>query len=204
MTARIDARTWIVGLGSLGIATGFALRVLIPNHMDPSIFLALGEDAPLQTAYAVDLLGEVTLRPDLGHDGKLFFAQANDPFYFDPQRHAAVLDHPIYRARRMFFPAVAGGFGWFPPGVVVWSMLVTNIAAMAIGGFLAAQLSLSWGLPAWFGLWVPLNIGLIFEMDIGGAGIIAYVCCLAATVALINGRIWAGAFLSRRPRSAER
>jgi hypothetical protein len=37
---------------------------------------------------------------------------------------------------------------------------------------------------------VPLNIGLLFELDIGGAGILAYACCLGGLYALVTQRTW--------------
>jgi hypothetical protein len=187
----------------MAIAGGFALRVLIPHEMDPSIFLALGEDAPIQTEYARELLGEVILRENLGHDGKYFFAQANDPWFLEPHRHAAAIDRPIYRGQRMMYPTIAGGFGLFPPTVVVWSMLVTNVIGLGIGAMLAARLAERWGSSPWLGLAVPLNIGLIFELDIGGGGVVAYAFCLGAVLALVDRRysmaagLLAGAALAR-------
>jgi hypothetical protein len=195
VTVRALASPLLVGVAGLAISVVIALRVLIPNGMDPTIFIAFGEDAPVQTEYAVRLLGEVTTRHDLGHDGKFFFAQANDPWYLEPQQHAVVLDRPAYRGQRMLFPMIAGGFGLFPPGVVVWAMLVTNLLAMAVGAFLAAKLASSWGASPWLGLWVPLNIGLLFELDIGGAGILAYACCLGALHALLDDRTWLAGLL---------
>ncbi|MGH7541611.1 MAG: hypothetical protein ACRELC_11490, partial [Gemmatimonadota bacterium] len=168
---------------------------LIRGGMDPTVFLAFGEEEPLQTTYARELLGPVATREHRGHDGKFFFAQANDPWYLEPERHALVLDRPIYRAQRMLYPMVAGGFGFFPPDVIVWSMLVTNLAALAVGTFLAAGLATRWGLSPWLGLAVPLNIGLIFEIDIGGSGVVAYVLCLAAVSVLSAGKGWAAASL---------
>jgi hypothetical protein len=103
----------------------------------------------------------------------------------------------------MLYPLVAGGFGFFPPGVVAWSMLVTNLLALGLGSFLAALLAQRWGVTAWLGLAVPANIGLLFELDIGGAGILAYACCLGAVYALVTERLgmasllFAAAALSR-------
>jgi hypothetical protein len=194
---------WLIGVAGLLIGVAIALRVLISHGMDPTIFVALGERSTVETEYATRLLGDVTLRQGLGHDGRFFFAQANDPWYLEPERHAAVLDDPRYRAQRMLFPLVAGGFGFFPPGVVAWSMLVTNLLALGLGTFLAALLAERWGGAAWLGLAVPMNIGLLFELDIGGAGILAYVCCLGAVYALVTERIglasllFAAAALSR-------
>jgi hypothetical protein len=181
---------WLVGAAGLGVGVLIALRVLIPHHMDPTIFVDFGVDAPIQTAYGRALLGEVTVRQGYGHDGKFFFAQANDPWYLAPERNAVVLDRPLYRAQRMLFPTIAGGFGLFPPNVIVWSMLIVNVLGLAVGAFIGAKLAIAWGGPAWLGLWVPLNVGLLFELDIGGSGILAYVCCLAALWALVGEKAW--------------
>jgi hypothetical protein len=165
--------------------------------MDPTVFLALGRGKPVQTAYARELLGEVSVRPRAGHDGKFFFAQANDPFFLDPEVHAVVLDDPTYRGRRMLYPTIASGFGSFPPDVVVWTLLITNVLALAVGGVLGSLLARRVGAPAWLGLAVPLNIGLIYELEIDGAGVVAYVFCLAGLLALAHGeRTWAAGWFS--------
>ena len=195
MSARADAPPWLVGLVSLAFSTALALRVLFPNAMDPTVFVAFGDQSPIQTPYGQRVLGHVTTRHGGGHDGQSFFIQANDPWYLEPEEHAALLDRPLYRAQRMLFPMIAGGFGLFAPWTVVWAMLVTNLLALAFGGFLAAKLSMEWGGPAWLGLWVPLNVGLLFELDIGGSGILAFVCCLAALYALVRERVWLSATL---------
>jgi hypothetical protein len=180
----------------MAIGVAFALRILIPYGMDPAIFVAFDdEEWPIQTSYVREMLGDVETNPRFAHDGKYFFAQANDPWYLEPERHAAVLDRPIYRGQRMLFPTIASGFGFFPPGAIVWSMLVTNLLALAIGAVLAAKLAAFWGLSPWMGIWVPLNIGLLFELEIGGAGIVAYACCLGAVFALARQRTWLASLL---------
>jgi hypothetical protein len=163
--------------------------------MDPTIFLALGEDAVPQTAYAREHLGVVATRPDLGHDGKFFFIQANDPWHLDPEENAAFLDRPVYRAQRMLFPLIAGGFGWFPPEVTVWAMLVINLVCLGLGALFAARIAVTWGASPWIGLFVPLNIGLLYEVVMGGSGVLAYLCCLGAVYALAVGREWTAAIL---------
>lgn len=195
MSAVKSPSSWVVGVAGLAIGVVIALRLLIPNGMDPTVFLALGDDSPVQTNYARRLLDDVRTRRDLGHDGRFFFAQANDPWLLRPDVNAAVLDRPVYRSQRMLFPLIAGGLGSFPPGVVVWSMLITNLLAMGIGALVAAELATRWGASAWLGLAVPLNIGLIFELDIGGAGIVAYTFALAALLALVATRVWFASLL---------
>ena len=151
MSAVKSPSSWVVGVAGLAIGVVIALRLLIPNGMDPTVFLALGDDSPVQTNYARRLLGDVRTRRDLGHDGRFFFAQANDPWLLRSDMNAAVLDRPVYRSQRMLFPLIAGGLGSFPPGVVVWSMLITNLLAMGIGALVAAELATRWGASAWLG-----------------------------------------------------
>lgn len=185
MTADLPrAGIWkVAGVGLL-IGVVYALRVLIPAGWNPSIFLALGEDSPRQTEYAEALLGQVVLRDALGHDGKFFFAQANDPLYIQPEVHAAFLDRPVYRGQRMLFPLLAGGLGMFPPQVVVWAMLGLNLLALGFATAVGARLAKLWGASTWLGLAVPLNLGLLSEVDIGGAGVVAMLMSLGAVLAL--------------------
>ena len=190
MIKALKVRPWTIGLLGFGFAAGLALRLLVPNGLDPTVFVAFGDESPVQTPYGQRLLGTVATRPGGGHDGQSFFIQANDPWYLEPKENAALLDRPLYRAQRMLYPMVAGGLGLFPPNLIVWAMLITNVLALGIGASLAASLAVRMGGPAWLGLWVPLNVGLLFELDIGGSGILAYVCCLGALSALSADRVW--------------
>ncbi|HJQ95419.1 MAG TPA: hypothetical protein VJ935_06905 [Acidimicrobiia bacterium] len=164
-----------VAIGLVGLAVGvlYAIRVLIPHQWDPSIFLALGKESPVQTQYAERLLGHVETRASLGHDGKFFFVQANDPWYQQPEIHAAVLDRTIYRGQRMLYPTIAGGFGLFPPGMVVWTLILVNVLGLGFGSYITARVAQDLGANHWWGLTFALNIGLLGELDIDGAGIVA-------------------------------
>jgi hypothetical protein len=162
--------------------------------MNPTVFLAFGEDSSIHERYARELLGDVITRP-LGHDGKFFFIQANDPWYLAPDQHAYLLDRPIYRGQRMLFPMLASGFGLLPPAAIAWTMLLTNVLALGAGTLVAAKLATRLGTSTWLGLAVPLNIGLLYEVWIGGGSILAYVFCVAALYALSLGRGWMAAFL---------
>lgn len=193
--SRRSTPSWLVGVAGLAIGAGIVLRLLIPAGWDPTIFVALGDHAPAQTEYAESLLGDVETRPNRGHDGKYFFVQANDPWYLEPRDNAQFLDRPIYRAQRMLYPTIAGGFGFLGPGLVVWSMVITNVIGLGVGTFLAARIAALAGASPWLGLAVPLNIGLLFELWIDGSGILAYMFCLGAVYALALGREWAAASL---------
>jgi hypothetical protein len=196
VSVRRDAPAWVVGAAGLAIATAIAFKMLAIYGMDPTVFIKFGyNDSPKQQAYVGEQIGEVTVRSRFVHDGKFFFAQANDPWYLEPEIHAVVLDRPVYRGQRMLFPMIAGGFGLFSPRAVVWSLLVTNLLALGLGAMVAAKLAGVWGLSTWLGLSIPLNIGLIFELNIGGAGILANMCALAALYALVTERTWMASLL---------
>ena len=192
----VAARPWLVGAVGLAIAVAVVLRILVSYDMDPTAYVAFfRDDTPAQIAYPSRVLGRPVVTDGLAHDGKYFFAQANDPWYLEPERHAAVLDASLYRAQRMLYPMLAGGFGLFPPGVILWSTIVINVLAMAIGAAIAARLAVIWGYSPWFGIWVPLNIGLLLELNLGNAGVLAYTCCLAALLALEAKQTWQAALL---------
>lgn len=194
---------WVVGIVGFAIGAGLVLRLLALDGMDPTIFLAFGEEKPLQTAYGRSHLGRVAVRAGAGHDGKYFFIQANDPWFLDPEANAAFLDIPFYRGQRMLYPSIASGFGTLPPEAIPWSLLGVNLLALAVGTAIGARLARTSSSTTWLGLSVALNIGLIFELLIDGSGVLAYTCCIGALYALTRDRIWlaaalfAGAALSR-------
>jgi hypothetical protein len=193
---RTAAQPWLVGVVGLAIGVAVVLRVLVSYDMDPTAYVAFfREDTPAQIAYPSQILGRPVVSDGLAHDGKYFFAQANDPWYLEPERHAVVLDAPLYRAQRMLFPTIAGGFGLFPPEVILWSTIVINVLAMAVGAVIAARLATLWGFSPWLGIWVPMNIGLLLELNLGNAGVLAYTCCLAGLLTLEVERTWLAALL---------
>ena len=105
------------------IASSFAARLLSDADGDVTVFAAFGEDDVATRNYAEDRLGDVYLREDLGHDGRFFFVQSNDPWMLDPVENISVVDRPLYRAQRMLYPRLAGGAGLFNPESITWMML---------------------------------------------------------------------------------
>ena len=178
------------------VATGIGLllcvRPMLTNDWDPSFFLAIGEDATEIREYAEERLGEVVLRSDLGHDGRFFFVQANDPWILDPEVNAQVLDRPQYRSQRMFYPLVASGLGTLGPQAVVWGMLIVNLAALVLGTLAVVSIAESMQVSSWWGLSFVLNIGFVSELNIGGAGIVAAAAAFGAVAMIVRGRVgWA-------------
>jgi hypothetical protein len=192
-----------VGLAGLAIGVALAVRLLAPAGWDVSVVGAFGEDAE-QTIYAEQALGrEVVTRSELGHDGRFFFVQANDPWLLSPDEHAVWLDRPIYRSQRMLFPVIASAGGAASPEAVLWGMLVVNVLAMGVGGYATAALAIANRASPWWGLAFPLNPGMVDEFGIGGAGVVAFGLGVLGIVLFVGGReivaglAFAGAILAR-------
>ena len=160
------------------IAVAYAL-----SSVDVTALLGFGVEAEAISDSASAALGrDVFERAGQGHDGKFFFLQAMDPWLTQPQEHASLLDRPVYRAQRMFYPVLASGLGLVPQRLLPWSMLVTNIAALALGAWATAEYASRTGRSCWWGLAFPLNIGLISEFLVSGAGIVAFAFAMLAVL----------------------
>lgn len=186
MAGSFDRSPVRVGLVTMALGVIFAVGHMAGNDMNPTVFVAIGEESGEIRDYAEELLGEVALTSDLGHDGRFFFVQANDPWLLEPDDNASIMDRPVYRAQRMAYPVLASLGGILPPTGVVWGMMVANIIAMSAGALVCGLLAVRFGGSAWWGLAFPFNIGLISEFSIGGAGIIAAAAGFAAVLFLLE------------------
>lgn len=188
----------LVALVAMVVASLLAIRVIAEYDWDPTILASFGEDATEITEYAEAKLGrEVVTRPFLGHDGKYFFVQSNDPLVLEPEENIQVIDRPLYRSQRMFYPILAGGAGLFSADVVIWALIVVNVLAMGLGTWAVARLAVELGASAWWGLSFALNIGFMSEQLIDGAGVVAGACAFVAILMYQRSRVaMAVAFLA--------
>lgn len=185
----LSVRPVTVALVGLVLVAAFVIRNLIAFGGDPAVFLAVGEDAGAARDYAVSRLGDgIHLVPGVGHDGRFFFAQANDPLLRDPETHAVVLDRPLYRSQRMLFPLFAGLAGLLPPVGVMWGILALSVLTFAVGTFATSLVAQTMGGSPWWGLAFPLNIGVISELLAGGSGHLGLALVLLSVAALQRGR----------------
>lgn len=178
-----------VGVAGLVISTLLLLRFLSTTGWDPTVFLSVGEESGATREYVEDRLGEVHLRPAQGHDGKYFFVLANDPWVLEPEESSAAFDRPLYRSQRIFYPIVAGVGGLLAPDAIVWSMLVVNLVAMAVGSWAVARIAQEMGGSSWIGLAFALNLGFISEIAIDGAGVVAAALAFVALLLVLKRRM---------------
>jgi len=179
-------RPLIVALFALAVASAFSIRILAELTWDPTIFVAFGDTAIPTMEFAEERLGEVYLRVGQGHDGKYFFVQAHDPFLLEPDRNAAVLDRPLYRSQRMLYPLLAGGVGFFSSAAIAWGLLIVNVLALAAGTFATSVIAQRMGGSAWWGLAFAFNIGIVSEINIAGAGVLAAALAFGAVAAFLS------------------
>ena len=182
----------LVGVVGLAVATILVLRTLVAVGWDPTLFTSFGEDAAATRTYGEERLGDVFLRGGLGHDGKFYFVQANDPWVAEPEVNASVLDRPLYRSQRMLYPVLAGGFGVLEPATIVWGLIAVNVLMMGLGTFVTSVVAMRMGGSPWFGVTFGLNFGFISELYIDGSGIVAATAAFGAVALLLSNRRWWG------------
>lgn len=178
-----------IALIAIAVSTLLIGRLLAPNDFDPSTTIKFGEVHEEQNAYGARLLGEIVVAPLGGHDGRFFFIQAMDPLYLEPDVHADYLDRPTYRAQRMVYPTLASLGGLMSPAATAWGLIIVNIVAMAVGTVYTGLMAERMGLSAWFGLAFLLNPGLIVDLGIDGAGIVALAAMMAAVYHVLGDAI---------------
>ena len=146
------------GIGLFWFGVGIALAVSLlgaamPREGTLASLLRVGTSNPLFERVHRELGPLPTLDP-IGHDGQLYYAIARDPWGTpDTMRVFMEFDTngPRYRYRRIFFPVLAGGAGYFGPkttliGMVVVIVVGFGLMAMALAD-IAFQFRLSGATP---------------------------------------------------------
>jgi hypothetical protein len=181
-------RPWVVGVVGLLIGVAIVIRVLAPAGWDASALASFGVEEESTLHYAQERLPTVAARPSIGHDGRFFFVQANDPFLLDPEANIDFVDRPVYRSQRMLYPLLAGFGGVFSPSWVIWGLAIVNLVALGVGTWAVSSYASAYGLTPWLGLAFALNPGLINELTIDGAGVLAFALLCASVAAMDRDR----------------
>ena len=169
---------------------------MVALDTDASLYLSFGEESEATLAYGEERLGEVYLKPNLGHDGRLFFIAAHDPFLLEPDTYRQLLERPVYRAQRGLFPVLASPAGAIGEWPLAWWMLTINLAAIGVGTWVTARIAEHMGLSPWLGLAFAVNPGVWAELNAGGSGAVAWAFASAGILAYLNSRLgWTAMFL---------
>jgi hypothetical protein len=138
----------------------------------PDALLSVGADSALRPIIE-DQLGPVVVTEGVGHDGQTAFVVATDPLGRGPGAEA--LDHAGFRYRRILYPALAGGFGVFAPGVTVVGLAVIGALGFALGVAAVADVAVrmrGWdrlALAAMLapGLWLSVRLSTVDALAVG-------------------------------------
>ena len=118
--------------------------------------LQVAEGGHLQPAIT-DLLGDIPLADEGGHDTSLFYGIGLDP---TGEWVPELIDHPAYRYRRILHPVAASAFGLLDGYPLIWGMMVVVTVSTALAaGFVAAS-SVRMRGSDWVALVVILNPGV--------------------------------------------
>jgi hypothetical protein len=166
---------------AVALAGVWPLYRSLANHSITAIIGAgvVGPSTPLIAAEVPDLV----VTTNAGHDGQQFYAVARHPL--DPPASAPFLANPVYRYRRIVFPAL----GWvMAPGGgtrLIVALLVLGLAGVGLG---AVSLSFLPGAPKWLPLTAGLTPGVVAAIGLSLADSLALGFTLAAFAASARRR----------------
>ncbi len=133
----------------LSFIAGSALAVVVMSKAvhdmgSGAALLRVGTTNPLFDRINREL-GPLPTSIPIGHDGQLYYAIARDPRgSLDTQEALARFDRngPRYRYRRILFPLLAGGFGWFNAHRTLLGMFGVLIVATGLSAVALADLGM--------------------------------------------------------------
>jgi hypothetical protein len=142
----------LVGVAAFALGCLWASLVLYEATRmfgGPSALLQVGTSNPLYERIRGEL-GPLPAAGPVGHDGQLFYSVARDPLgrHGTPQAFSVfdsdTSNGPAYRYRRILYPVLAGGFGWFSGPQTLVGMIVLVAVAFGGIGWATADLSAQW------------------------------------------------------------
>ncbi len=180
--------TRITSLAAAGVILIVVVQ-MVALDTNASLYLSVGEEAPVTREFIQDRLGDTYEKPDLGHDGRFFFVQAQDPFILDSGPYEEVIDRPLYRSQRVLYPLLAAPARLAGQWALVWWMLGINVLAIVAGTYFTARVAQRIGLSPWFGLAFTLNPGVWAEINAGSAGTLAWALAMGGILMYLEGRL---------------
>jgi len=180
------------------IALLAAVVVLVPtlevSGGDPSALVRMSATEPM-ARFAREADPAFRFVPPNGHyDGVYFYAIALDPLATGEPH--GVLTQPAYRYRGPLYGWLAGAVALGQAPLVPWSLLLVNLAMLALAAALVSILATRLGASPWLGLLVALNPGFLVSITVDTAEPTAMAFIAAGMVAwLADRRLLAGVLL---------
>ena len=164
--ARQLLRPWLVVLALSLVYVG---ATLVRHDGDPLSFALVG------TRYSQ---GDPDGTP--GYDGQFAYFIARQPL-----QGWRFCDVPAYRYQRILYPLLSWALALGRPGAAPWTLILVNLAAVAVGTWFTEQLLASHGVSRWYALGYGLYGGLVAGLRLNLNEPLAY--------ALVQAGLWAWA-----------
>lgn len=184
----------LVGVLVAVMATGFVgVRLIVAADGDISRFVVAGSD--FVDPSAVD--PPIHVFDSAGYDGQFYWRLAIDPGarQLEPV-HGARLDQPL-RLSRVSYPTLAWLLALGQPSLVVWSLVLVNIAMLGVIGGCSAAICRDRGIAPLHGVLVAMSSGLVMSMSRDLCEIVMVAGIVAGVLSLQRRRYtWAAAAFS--------
>ncbi|MBN1221441.1 MAG: hypothetical protein JXM69_21150 [Anaerolineae bacterium] len=154
----------------------YVVGVLLTNDGDLRAFILLGTQ-----------FSEGDPAGSEGYDGQFAYQIA-----LDPSGAAPYLDVPAYRYQRILYPLLARMLAFGQPGLIPWTLIIVNIAAIGVGTW-ATELWLSdFRMSRWYALVYGLYGGQLLALRADMTEPLAYALVVGAMLAWQRERrLWA-------------
>lgn len=118
------------------LAMSVVVVIMATSQGGPAYFIQLG-DKSRALEFAREKLGEDVPTPLAdGHDGESYWLLSRDPTLSGGPDLARLLNRPTYRAQRILYPALASPWRIGGERALVWGLVITNLAVVAVGTYL--------------------------------------------------------------------
>jgi hypothetical protein len=135
---------------------------LAAHDYDPSVFVMAGDESCDPARVSPSL----TVEPrSAGYDGQWYYRLALDPFLTQATDHGVRLPNPAYRQQRLLYPLVVRLLSLGRPSLVPPLLILVNLLALCLMGWVGGAYSQSLGRHALWGIAFALYPGFLLSLS---------------------------------------
>jgi hypothetical protein len=161
----------------VAICSLYVVVALRAEGWDPMRFVLLGAH------YA-----EGDAKGEWGYDGQFSYQIA-----LNPLAGWRYTDNPAYRYQRILYPLLARWVALGQPDWIPYTLILVNVAAVALCAYVAGRVLASYGVSAWYALPCGLFAGLLIALRLDTNEPLSYALILLGLWFYVRGRSWLSA-----------
>jgi hypothetical protein len=154
------------------------------QQVDITAFIVAGTEFVDPTA----LPAPITVQHAVGYDGQFYYRLALDPLTREPVANGVKLDSPLYRQRRILYPALTWLFSLGQARLVPTILVAVNFLALAVMGWLGGLYAQAVSKHALLGVFFALYPGFLMTLARDLTEIWEALLVLAGMLALLRER----------------